>query len=62
MGFKVIRTNTPKIEDLAQSALEQIITKRYYNNISNNVKTILLLGIAFEGKKSFVVSDIVKRD
>lgn len=46
-----------KLEDAAQKALEQIISKNYVQELkARNVKNILAYGIAFSGKNLSVVS------
>ncbi|RUS13371.1 hypothetical protein BC938DRAFT_477939 [Jimgerdemannia flammicorona] len=61
MELKVVNKGDV-LETRAQEALNQIFEKQYCVGIPGEVKTILLFGIAFEGKKAFVVTDAINRD
>ncbi len=49
--------NSDKLEEAAEKALEQIISKNYVQQLkAKKVKTILAYGIAFSGKNLHVIS------
>ncbi|RHZ86569.1 hypothetical protein Glove_49g29 [Diversispora epigaea] len=58
--FKVVR-DKKDLHDMAQEGLLQIEEKRYRVGLEENVKRLLEIGIAFEGKKACVLGHLLHR-
>ncbi len=59
MEFKIVR-KSETLETAAQRALEQIIQKKYTQELfDRSIDKIIAYGIAFEGKNIFVVSSVI---
>jgi len=62
LEFKKVRSSTEgALELAAQKALAQIIDKQYAYAFSENVSIVHAYGIAFEGKKVFVLAQTLQR-
>ncbi|CAG8854861.1 34162_t:CDS:1, partial [Gigaspora margarita] len=58
--FKVVR-DKKSLYDMAQEGLLQIEEKQYRVGLEENVKKLLEIGIAFEGKKACVLGHLLHR-